>query len=61
MGQMLFAPDVSGFRIVKVGKDNIDHHFYSLSGMPANVDASAPEWEMPNQKESTAVLKKFGF
>jgi len=44
-GQMFCTPEMSGFRVVKIKQDSMDHRFYCLSDMPANVDASAPRWE----------------
>jgi len=44
-GRKFLTPEMSGFRIVKIRQDSIDHRLYCLSDMPANVDASAPQWE----------------
>jgi len=58
-GQMFFTPEMSGFRIVKIRQDSIDHQFYCLSDMPANVDASAPRWEESSDSVSNKVLRKW--
>merc|ERR1712224_772054 len=58
-GQMFFTPEMSGFRIVKIRQDSIDHQFYCLSEMPTKVDASAPQWEEPCDSVSNDVLRKF--
>merc|ERR1712054_423843 len=37
-GGKFFTPEMSGFRIVKMRQESIDHRFYCLSDMPASVD-----------------------
>jgi len=59
-GKFHFTPDVSGFRIVKVTKDAINHRFYPFSKMLTTVDPSAAEWEKASHSVSKDMLQKYG-
>jgi len=59
-GKFHFTPDMSGFRIVKVTKDAINHRFYPFSKMLTTVDPSAAEWEKASHSVSKGLLEKYG-